>query len=129
MISGAVTRGKLETGAIQKVAGPEAQLKDLVSNDNGKASLVDTQFFLFSMLALVGVAFAFIQSTSKIPEIPTGLAMLTSVAALIYTGQKALDRNASTIFSVARASGKGEIKGRGYVAYTGGQLRPSRSGR
>lgn len=109
VITGAVTRGKLDKQLLQKVTTPEAQAKDLVCDDNGRASLTDAQFFLFSVLALVGVLVAFAQDPSGLPEINTGLAMLSGASALVYTGRKSLDGNAPAIFSVTRAEGEGPI--------------------
>lgn len=100
VLGGAITRGKLSTQDIQKVTTPEAQVRDLVCDDDGRANLTDAQFFFFSTLALVGVFVAFYNDPKQLPKIPAGLAMLTSAGALVYTGKKSLDKNAPIIFSV-----------------------------
>ncbi len=114
VVSGAVSRAKLDAQTLQKVSAPEAQLRDLVSDDNGRASLTDVQFFGFSVLALIGVLVAFGRNPAGLPPIPPGLALLTGAAALVYTGKKALDVNAPVVYSVNRREGEGPI-----VAETG----------
>lgn len=107
VIGGAVARGKIQANEVQKSDSEEAQVRDIFCNDSGRPELVDTQFFLFSMAALVGVVFAFWQSPDSVPPINTGLAMLSGGGALVYVGKKALDSNAPLITSVT-PGGTGE---------------------
>ncbi len=100
VIGGAIARGKIAEGEIQKVSSPEAQVRDVLCDDNGRPDLVDTQFFVFSMAALIGVMVAFANKPDGVPAISGGLAMLSGAGALVYTGKKALDRNAPLIQSV-----------------------------
>lgn len=100
VIGGALTRGKVDSAALQKVEAAEAQVRDLVTDDDGRASLIQTQFFAFSMIALGGVLIAFFREPSRLPEIPSGLALLTGTGALAYLGKKAAEKNAPVLLSV-----------------------------
>lgn len=102
VIGGAITRGKLSSQDVQRVESPETQVRDLISDDDGRASLTDAQFFFFSLLALVGVFVAFAKDPSKLPDIPPGLALLTTAGSLVYLGKKSVDNNAPSIFSISR---------------------------
>lgn len=125
VISGAVGRGKLQAGDLQKVTTPEAQVKDVLSDDNGRASLTDTQFFAFSILALVGVLVAFAREPARLPEINPGLVLLSSAAALVYTGKKALDNNAPVVSSITRESGAGPMVPGDRIVVSGTNLVPA----
>lgn len=101
---------KLENKTIQKVSADEAQLKDLTTNDDGKSDLADTQFFLFSMLALLWFAATFASDPSGIPSLSTGLAALTSAGALVFIGNKAIAHDAPAISTIIRARGSGGVR-------------------
>ncbi len=127
VIGGAISRGKLADNDIQKVKSAEAQLRDVVSDDDGRASLTDIQFFLFSTLALIGVLVAFAGDPQQLPDIPAGLAMLTSTAALVYTGKKAADANKPLVFSVTRLD-PGPITPGSTIAIRGANFVPAGAG-
>jgi hypothetical protein len=73
---------------------------DLLSNDTGDADLVDTQYFVFSLVAIAYFVGALAQhvltyaNSSKpftgLPDIPSALLGLTSLASLTYVGNKAV---------------------------------------
>lgn len=128
VISGAVTRGKLDARVLQKVKTPEAQVRDLVSDDDSRASLTDAQFFVFSMLALVVVLVTFSSNPQQLPQIEPALAMLTSAAALVYTSKKALDANAPAIYSVTPAAGAGPISSGNSIVINGSNFLPPGGG-
>lgn len=73
---------------------------DLLTDDSGTTSLPDTQYVMFSLVAilyfagsfvqnLVGFAYAATQAVT-LPSIPPALLGLTSLAALTYVGHKAV---------------------------------------
>jgi hypothetical protein len=73
--------------------------KDVVAGDTGTLDLVDTQFSVFSLVAIFYFVGAFVASliafadgtgSVALPAIPSALLGLTSLAALTYTGNKAV---------------------------------------
>jgi hypothetical protein len=123
-----VTAGKVDDRTLQKTHADEAQIRDLVSNDDGRADLNDAQFFVFSMLALVYFIAAFAARPTAVPQMPLGLAMLTSAAALIYLGGKGLEKNAPVITSVERATGAGPVRAGDRVRVRGSNFVPAGAG-
>ncbi len=96
---------KVEQGRLQKVEANQTGLKDIVSNDDGRGSLVDAQFFVFNLVALVWFAAELIQTSTKIPSIPPLLVGLTGISALGYTAAKAAESNQPVISSITRRLG------------------------
>jgi hypothetical protein len=96
---------KVEDGRLQKIEANQTKLRDVVTNDDGSASLVDSQFLVFNLVALVYFTIALIQDQSGLPPIPPVLAGLTSVAALGYTAAKTAEANQPVIASVTRRLG------------------------
>lgn len=97
-----ITLSRLNNGSLVKTTN-DAGIKpaDLVSNDSGEADLVDFQFCLFNLIALVFVVVAFAwHPDAGLPAIPTALAGLTSASALAYTTNKAFVDNQPVINSV-----------------------------
>ena len=123
-----VTAGKVDAQTLQKTRSDEAQLRDLVSNDDGRADLNDAQFFAFSMLALAYFIAAFAARPTAIPPMPLGLATLTSAAALLYLGGKGLEKNAPVITSVERATGSGPVRAGDRVRIRGANFVPAGAG-
>jgi hypothetical protein len=101
---------KTATTAASGTAAPTAttvttspQLSDLVTNDAGDSDLIDTQYMIFTLVAVVYFVGSFISNvldyanqTKKLPvsgvglpPIPAALLGLTSLAALTYVGNKA----------------------------------------
>jgi hypothetical protein len=82
-----------------KVEG-SAQPKDVVTNDDGSTSLADTQYTIFSLVAvayflgaLIGNIITYAKGDAAqigLPAIPSALLGLTSLAALTYVGNKAV---------------------------------------
>jgi hypothetical protein len=123
-----VTAGKVDDRTLQKTHADEAQLRDLVSNDDGRADLNDAQFFVFSMLALVYFIATFAARPMAVPQMPLGLAMLTSAAALLYLGGKGLEKNAPVVTSVERATGSGPVRAGDRVRIRGSNFVPAGAG-
>lgn len=81
------------------VAGTPSS-KDVVAGDGGTVDLIDTQFALFTMIAVLYFVGAFAANVDKfavkreqvigLPAIPSALLGLTSLAALTYVGNKAV---------------------------------------
>lgn len=73
---------------------------DLLSNDTGDGDLVDTQYFVFSLVAIFYFVGALVQHLVMyanssaafigLPDIPSALLGLTSLASLTYVGNKAV---------------------------------------
>lgn len=141
-----ITAGKVATGEISKTptvaAGKDAQTglttdsttpkaSDTVTNDNGEISMPDTQYVVFTLVAIAYFVGAFItnivdyaqHSCSRggtgavealagtctpgigisLPAIPSALLGLTSLAALTYVGSKALEKGGVRVVSVTPA--------------------------
>lgn len=128
IVGGAVTRGKLAAQELQKVPSAESQVRDVLSDDNGRPDLVDTQFFLFSMAALIGVLVAFWGSPDAVPPISGGLALLSGGGALVYLGKKAVERNAPLISSIVPLAPEETIKAGKRVVIRGANFVPPGAG-
>lgn len=105
-----ITANKVDTDRLQKVTASESKIRDLVTDDDGHPALLDTQFFVFSMIALVYFVAAFAAKPDALPELPLGLVGLTGIAALAYTGNKAVTSNAPVISTVTRSLGYGPVR-------------------
>ena len=102
---------KSSTSAASATALPTAQQVpdngatpiDIVANDAGETDLIDTQYSLFTLVAVVYFVGALVNNlvsythlpagaagTVGLPEIPSALLGLTSAAALTYVGNKAV---------------------------------------
>lgn len=113
-----ITAGKVSAGAIAKTPTDEAaatvqttaapapgepKAADLVSNDSGEISVPDTQYVIFTLVAIayfVGALGVQVVDYAKgaatqitLPVIPSALLGLTSLAALTYVGSKAVERD------------------------------------
>ena len=76
-----------------------AKASDVVTNDSGETDLVDSQYVIFSLVAIAYFLGALIQQAVsyantasqkgiELPDIPSALLGLTSLAALTYVGNK-----------------------------------------
>lgn len=98
VLSKAVTSKKVEDGTIQKTEAtpstdPIQGFGEVVSDDSGNTDLVDLQYFLFNLLALIFFLGTFIFNLDDgFPEVPDLLVGLTSLSAAGYVGKKAADR-------------------------------------
>jgi len=91
---------KLMSGDLQQVESSSTTVKDLFSSDDGRADLVDTQYLFFNFVALATFFVLFARRPDQFPNLPDGLVMLTSGAALAYIGNKAVQRNAPGIKTI-----------------------------
>ena len=102
-----IKSAKLSSGDVQAVSSPSTTVKDVVSSDDGRTDLVDTQYLLFNFVALAAFVVLFARNPTDFPDLPDGLVLLTSGAALAYIGNKAVERNRPGITSVSLESGMG----------------------
>lgn len=116
---------KLDSGTLQKAptvaaaaagaavapAGTPKAL-DVIANDAGELDLVDSQYFIFNLVAFIYVAGLFVsQIIDKqvtdigvkyaLPSVPSVLLGLTSISAATYVANKAAVKNAPLISSVS----------------------------
>ena len=97
-VTSAASPSATGTATTNTSAAPSA--KDVISNDSGSLDLVDTQYALFSLVAVLYFAGQFMANVDTfavkqaslvlLPTIPTPLLGLTSLAALTYVGNKAV---------------------------------------
>lgn len=99
---------KVESGRLQKVEANAAKLRDIVSNDNGQAALVDAQFFIFNLVALVWFVGRLVDQPTQLPEIPDLLVGLTSMSALAYAAAKGAESNQPIVSSITRRREAGD---------------------
>ena len=100
--AGLLVRTKLDADTIQKVDADAPQLKDVVSDDGGNGDLIDAQFFVFNLVAILWFIGSIASHHDELPTIPPALVGLTSLSALTYTASKAAAANAPVIRSITR---------------------------
>ncbi len=105
VIAKAAVTTKVQDGTLQKPAAQagEASVSQVVTDDSGSVSLVDSQYLLFNLAALVYVIVGF-GSRGAIPAIPSLLLALTGASAATYAGNKAIAQNAPVIQSISPLS-------------------------
>lgn len=102
--------GLAQPTAVGHVGGDQsAQLSDVVSNDSGSLDLVDSQYFLFNLVAFAYAAATFLSNNFNhlvvdgkysLPSIPSPLLALTGAAAATYVANKAVQKDSPGIDSV-----------------------------
>ncbi len=97
VLAKATVSWKVESGSLQKTSKDEPEVLDAIRDDNGQTSLVDAQYLLFNIVALVFFAAAYVAKGPDLPKIPGLLLALTSGAAAIYVGNKAAEQNRPTV--------------------------------
>ena len=101
---------KRANGTLTKVETTSTSAGDLVSDDSGRADLVDMQYLLFNVVALAFFFVAFARDHGRLPDLDDGLIALTSAAALAYIAKKAVANNAPGITSIVRTTGSGPVR-------------------
>jgi hypothetical protein len=77
-----------------------------LTNDRGDADLIDSQYLLFNLIALMYFVGAFVTDPSEgLPEIPTVLYALTGASALGYVSSKAIPSGRPEIASISPSVG------------------------
>lgn len=97
------TAAKVDNGTLQKTDATETKPGQLFQDDSGNTDLVDSQYLMFNLIVL-GYFLIDLARTSVLPEIPTVLLGLTSAAAVTYTANKAIERNAPIVTAVSPKS-------------------------
>lgn len=102
---------KLENGTLTKTTlGPDAAtINQVLQDDANQTDLVDSQYFLFNLVAIV---YFLVQIARKpvLPTMPAVLLAATSGAAALYVGYKAASRNKPVISSVVpRTARQGDL--------------------
>lgn len=120
IISTKAAEGKIAKTATAPTTGVVQGLTEVISNDAGETDIVDLQYFLFNVLALLVFLISFVPDLAGgLPELPSFLAVLTGASAATYVGKKAAEREQPSITAVlpakARPGGKLEIWGRSLV--------------
>lgn len=88
----------------------EPSLSDIGKSNDGNSSLPDTQYVVFSLVAVVYFLGAFVhnllryvhadEKTITLPQIPSALLGLTSLAAATYVGAKAVESHGVRVTSM-----------------------------
>ncbi|HMI82017.1 MAG TPA: IPT/TIG domain-containing protein, partial [Solirubrobacterales bacterium] len=101
-----LVRSQVEDGNAAKPPG-EPQVSQAFTNDAGSADLIDSQYLLFNLIAVIYFVGAFIGSPDDgLPTIPTFLYILTGASALGYVSNKAIPSGPPKIESVSPATAK-----------------------
>jgi IPT/TIG domain len=107
----AITVGQKARGTVSKDPPkferktPATAVKDIVANDQGDLDLGDTQYFLFTLVALAAFFIAFFRDPTKLPVLPDTLVGLTSVSAAAYVAKKAVSPAPVKITAVSPQKG------------------------
>lgn len=100
VVAKGVTASKVAGGTLQKVTSEEgASLADLTTDDAKNTDLVDVQYLIFNLIAMLWFVMAFAQK-GRLPEIPDVLLALTGTAAGVYVLNKGLLNNKPAITSI-----------------------------
>jgi hypothetical protein len=105
--SKALIVSQIEQGQINKTEGEEdvsigTRISEAVTDDNGNADLVDTQYLLFNLVALAYFLAVFLDKPQKgLPDIPDVLVGLAGIGALTYVTNKAVHRATPLLTSVS----------------------------
>jgi hypothetical protein len=110
-----ITVHRIASGSISK--NPSASkgtlakaIAEIVSTDNGDLDLGDTQYFIFTLVALTAFFIAFVRDPVRLPLLPDTLIGLTSLSAAAYLAKKALP-GAPNTFQAQEAAGRAEVSG------------------
>jgi len=96
-----ITQNSVDTGKLKKTDNPNATdglemnpvngVGQLLSKDDGKVDLMDTQYLIFNFLLLAYFLTAFLaEPSADLPTLPKTLVALSGVAGASYIGKKAL---------------------------------------
>ena len=100
-----IVTSRIAGGGLQKsTSRTSARVSDVVTDDSGAVDLVDFQYTLFNLIAIVFVLTQFVPHPAHgIPALPAAFAVLTGVSAGVYTANKAVGNNSPSISLVAPA--------------------------
>ena len=102
-----IVNQQVGNGSRQKVqsAGPGSYV-DALTDDDGSADLVDSQYLIFTGVLLFYFLITFIPNPSVLPDLPWGLVGLTGVSAGTYLLNKSVATNGLTVQGLASSSVK-----------------------
>ena len=101
VLSKVIVSNGVATGRIQKTYAASTNPNDITGNDRGNTDLVDSQYTLFNLIALIIVLVTFVRKPGfGAPPIPDFLAVLTGASAATYVANKAATTNAPGINEV-----------------------------
>jgi hypothetical protein len=128
----AITMGQMASGAVSKKPPPYEKktprkaVKDIIANDQGDLDLGDTQYFIFTLVALAAFFIAFFHDPTKLPVLSDTLVGLTSASAAAYVAKKAASPAPVKITAVSPQKGSAKappmvkIFGSGFGSATSG---------
>ncbi len=124
VLSKGIVNTQVNGGTLQKTVANDgsASLTQILTNDNGDPDLVDTQYFLFNVVAFAYVVIG-LASKHQLPAIPSLLLALTGTSAATYTINKAVQENAPSVNAVTPST----VKPGDTVVITGTNLIPAGS--
>jgi hypothetical protein len=102
-----IVNRQVDNGDRQKVpsVGPSS-FTDALTNDDGSADLVDSQYLIFTGVLFFYFLTSFIPNPSVLPNLPWGLVGLTGVSAGTYLLNKSVTANGLTVQGLASPSVK-----------------------
>ena len=105
-----VVTSKIADNTLQKSQAENTGVGDLFTDDDANTDLVDTQYTLFNLVAVIIVLGQFVYRPGfGAPEIPGFLAALTGASAAAYLGSKATVSNKPSIERVLPGRGAGSV--------------------
>jgi hypothetical protein len=122
VLARAIVGSQVASGQAIKPPG-EPSPSQIFTNDSGQGDLVDSQYLLFNLVALIYFFGGFLESPSSgLPEIPTLLYALTGAAAAGYVANKAITTGVPRLNAIVPARGPAgteiEIFGTGLLVPT-----------
>lgn len=102
---------KVDRGDLAKPPADAPTVADAFSDDSGDADLIDSQYLLFNVIALVYFFGAFFSAPSEgLPDIPAILFSLTSASAAAYVANKGIAKGAPVITGLCpQRGGHGDL--------------------
>jgi hypothetical protein len=98
----AIVSTRVADGSLQKPRADKPSLSDIFSDDNGYVDIVDSQYLLLNMIAIIIVLVQFVHRPGfGAPDIPWFLGALTGGSAGTYLANKAIQSNAPSLVGVS----------------------------
>jgi hypothetical protein len=100
---------KVGRRVLQKLRADQASLRDLVTDDAGRASFVDAQYVLVNLVAVGFVVVGLARDPDRLPDIPATLVALAMVSVVTYLAGKLAENDRPVILSVVRVRSRGDL--------------------
>ena len=104
-----VVGDKVGRRVLQKLRADQAALRDLVTDDAGRASFVDSQYVLVNLVAAGFVVVGLARDPAELPDIPATLVALALVSVVTYLAGKLSENDRPVILSVVRVRSRGDL--------------------